>query len=963
MRMLSFAAVVLLAVASGCNQTRHEPPHGARHAAVPKYVSGAELAKRYQNLETPAPKMMPSAVPPEFLAGTWVPSGWCGDATQGALAYKVCEPDSPTDVAREEWTYDPTKGELGWSAVAYQFPERNEGQLPGKNLSGKGYTRLSFFARNRAGTAHMIFKSGGHTAPTGVPYPASYQATTGMVTVGPTWKLISIPLNDLDLSNIPAALTVVFTKQMAPRGCVLQLRDIAFRGPNDWVEDYTITPSTCNQETIMHTTLNGTNGKRPHNSNGASRAIITIGGGFSSAASFARDFGADASVALDVAAEQRKIKPADGLAKIVLAEGDTFAELAAQGSDALRRLATSRTGVNVGDGLGQLRELGYIVARKLVTAPGFQATMQSAVFHPMMLNHNCVLDTVLLDFFVGACGGVGGPGSIPVAQGITDLILGSTNAPVRANFTLLGPLTFLGLGERIIKNAAACVAQVLAHAVCAPRAPREVRCLSLVDAPPCGDDMALRAMYVAQLSQAVTAKKVQERLELCGPNRAIDTPLGVVTILRAGWFQRITPERIAAEAADAYLPELERLLRTPAKSGAVVGLQVEFMNASTKIACASKALGEKLRAAKGSEPAQFAAAWTQVEFVHEGASVSATIRGRKVRNLATHLESLASEPSASVEATQEKLTILASMHVSLAHLLREHALQIEALERERQPALEAWQEVRRLFFPSSVFQSLRAMVADLNHAAVRFENAIDILQETGGKIARLNAEVEILQRLASQVEQVLTLQRKRLGRVARLLASIQPAGASTQNFVELVPVDAVFDRLRQMALQERDEPEELITLLGSTAARVTLHGLVEITQSHESTPTGIALQLIKGESAVDGPYWGSEKPTSMKEHKIIVLPPVAPILEESLRNEVRCQAGDMEVVCADTCRAGVNVLRLDVYHPRTWDHVFTRLLRRGLAGIDRDSLPLYFPGDADCLAKLNALPDVPGAKL
>jgi hypothetical protein len=187
----------------------------------------------------PAPLFRPAEPPralsprPLSLEGLWVPSGWMGDGeTPGALAYRLCEEGAHSPPTCEEWSYDPARGSLGWAAVAYQCPENNWGSRKGQDLSRRGFTRLTFFARGKEGGERVLFKSGGHTHP-GAPFPASYACSLGTITLTKTWREYSISLEGEDLSNVPAALVCVVSTQLCPHGCVFYLDDIAFRGPED----------------------------------------------------------------------------------------------------------------------------------------------------------------------------------------------------------------------------------------------------------------------------------------------------------------------------------------------------------------------------------------------------------------------------------------------------------------------------------------------------------------------------------------------------------------------------------------------------------------------------------------------------------------------------------------------------------------------------------------------------------
>ena len=193
---------------------------------TPDLGRGVQVTKRKDNVD--GKRRMVKPLP---IEGTWVPSGWMGDAAgrpDGPLSYRVYqEADSGTF---EEWSYEPAEGSrLGWVAAAYQYPDSNFGDAPGKNLSRRGFTQLTFRVRGRSGSEGetLIVKSGGHTRP-GVPHPASYESDPVIVMLEKQWRTYSIPLDE-DLSNVPTAFTFVL------RGgpCVFDLDDITFRGPDD----------------------------------------------------------------------------------------------------------------------------------------------------------------------------------------------------------------------------------------------------------------------------------------------------------------------------------------------------------------------------------------------------------------------------------------------------------------------------------------------------------------------------------------------------------------------------------------------------------------------------------------------------------------------------------------------------------------------------------------------------------
>jgi len=121
------------------------------------------------------------------------------------------------------WTYKP--GPQGWAAVAWQYPESNWGQRPGKNMSG--FTRVTFWVRGQRGGERLVFKAGGHTKLSAA-YPASFEADTNLVELTTDWRRYSISLEGKDLSNTICFLVWVATANQNPDGLVFFIDDIYY---------------------------------------------------------------------------------------------------------------------------------------------------------------------------------------------------------------------------------------------------------------------------------------------------------------------------------------------------------------------------------------------------------------------------------------------------------------------------------------------------------------------------------------------------------------------------------------------------------------------------------------------------------------------------------------------------------------------------------------------------------------
>jgi exo-beta-1,3-glucanase (GH17 family) len=173
----------------------------------------------------------------------FVPSGWMGDGAMkvdkpesGVLQVNMLSTDNPhSPPYSQQWTYRPRLGHMGWAAVAWQFPENNWGEKPGKDWSNRGFSRVTVWARGLKDSHGVFpklqFKAGGNTNPDrkNYPYRASFEVESDFVTLTDVWKQYSLDLKGKNLTQVISAFTVVVRAQDFPReGGTFFLDDIEY---------------------------------------------------------------------------------------------------------------------------------------------------------------------------------------------------------------------------------------------------------------------------------------------------------------------------------------------------------------------------------------------------------------------------------------------------------------------------------------------------------------------------------------------------------------------------------------------------------------------------------------------------------------------------------------------------------------------------------------------------------------
>jgi hypothetical protein len=166
--------------------------------------------------------------PYDVSTGGYIPSGFMGDGTNGAPFLELdplCSDNPDTRPFCTKVSYKP--GALGWTALAWQFPENNWGEKEGRDLSGRSLKRVKVRARGATGREVVQFKAGGCTAAK-AQYPASFVVEGEFERLSKEWKTFTLNVKRSDLSNVPSALTLVFRKTDNPGGATVFIDDITY---------------------------------------------------------------------------------------------------------------------------------------------------------------------------------------------------------------------------------------------------------------------------------------------------------------------------------------------------------------------------------------------------------------------------------------------------------------------------------------------------------------------------------------------------------------------------------------------------------------------------------------------------------------------------------------------------------------------------------------------------------------
>ncbi len=132
----------------------------------------------------------------------FTPSGWMGDGEYGRK-YIVfsgvdrTQPHAQATSIKITYTFGPQR----WGGIYWQNLPDNWGDKPGADYTGKGLSKVTFWARGETGNEVVEFKVGGIDSP-GKPYRDSLVATLGRVTLTKDWQQYTIDLSGKNFSSV-----------------------------------------------------------------------------------------------------------------------------------------------------------------------------------------------------------------------------------------------------------------------------------------------------------------------------------------------------------------------------------------------------------------------------------------------------------------------------------------------------------------------------------------------------------------------------------------------------------------------------------------------------------------------------------------------------------------------------------------------------------------------------------------
>ncbi len=140
-------------------------------------------------------------VQPLNIEGAFIPCGWMGDGKNG-LQYVNIDPNCTNNPHSGNTCIKISyaTGPAGFAGIYWSNKDCNWGDEPGYDLSNKGFSRITFWARGEHGGESAQFKAGGMQSKQ---YKDSFDFEPKLgITLNLGWNQYTIDLSGKDLSNV-----------------------------------------------------------------------------------------------------------------------------------------------------------------------------------------------------------------------------------------------------------------------------------------------------------------------------------------------------------------------------------------------------------------------------------------------------------------------------------------------------------------------------------------------------------------------------------------------------------------------------------------------------------------------------------------------------------------------------------------------------------------------------------------
>jgi len=581
---------------------------------------------------------------------------------------------------------------------------------------------------------------------------------------------------------------------------------------------------------------------------------------------------------------------------LVLAEGETSDSLFDNRNDATAGFIAQLARMAAMSGLGMFRGIGAQATRQIIDTDYYRMIRES-IADDLLIACEGRPTSIEIISVAGICGATGSGGLAIITEDLASFIFDQLCLPVHVEYHLVGAISFLGLGSRIQKNAAAATLDFAATVVRKDKCPYITRSAHFVELPPCRDNQEARDSFVSLDQQAIAASGVREHTLMLAPNLSLDSRFGNLRLRQVDFHRPLSPDAVCDEVARALRADLDASFGHLPHDSSLVR-QIEF---TQHVAESPRCDLDELASAPARDT--FKTFLEDVTAPHPYYTYDATLTLPSGQQLdLDKADCYWALPPATPKDARERLMLQNAILAELESQAEETELDIidktKALTNSIKRLKRRWKAASgRGLVVWRTATSLRARLAEACPPVRLLADQLAALQTRSRRIKHVYGRVHHERcLLGDRVQAILTVLDDHL---AKSVKKEHPP------HLETCPASQMWPELWTTPALSKERQEKL---LFAAVSGVTVAGLADIVNVSPARLNDIAAHAYAGPFATNAPPWGG-CPRKHPCDTVVVFPPVEAAVATQLRSLIEGAHPHVTVAFADTCIAGVTVTR------------------------------------------------------
>lgn len=512
----------------------------------------------------------------------------------------------------------------------------------------------------------------------------------------------------------------------------------------------------------------------------------------------------------------------------------------------------------------------------------------------------------------------------------------SLDLPVELDLQVTDSVTFTGLGSNVHINCAVALNTLNEFVLNTNQKPgsRVVVNARIATLPPVGNDQQLRQELNLLDKQAWFATELQDAMVMIGPNAALSGRYGNITHSSTDFFRSIPKKQVAGQIAAGYHEEMElameRIQPTP-------HLLTHLDLRPNEVALARPSIEDLVDRVDSLDADGFVKGCEA-----QACETDFTITAHDIKDRQYDCERLPDHFTGIPETLTEAIDDVILIETIRDQLVLEEAENKAELHEVADKIDKVRDKCSRQFKRT---QQARFNVARQRRKLQEFATLLRDLSDNKRNCEQLAKELDKCVGMATELKEQ---KHAKLSEVLKVLDDHRAKGkdAKDPGLFYYAPTNTAFPVVFKLPSCDRQLQQ---FFLASQAVAVTESGVKYILGANSSDVEELS-DICIGPATTPGAWLAAIE--REPHHTFVVLPPMSNALADSLRKAIAAKAATWKVFVADSCSSGINIVRINLFFPRTAEECMPGFLASEYKKIKESELSiLHMPRDSNAEAQ------------